>query len=360
MTSLDSQRPVRTISLAFGVSLALALGAAHADVKTQERMSVSGNGLMKMANMTGTTTTTISGQRARTDSEVQFESRLISTFAGGGTTSEIVQLDTDKIYSLDNKKKTYTETSFAERRAEMQKAMENMQKSQESQQEATSGVDEEQCEWSDPKTDVKRSGEKATIAGYQAERVTITATQSCKDKKSGQVCDFGLVLDEWAAPGFEAGAETQAYYKAYAEKMGLGASASRDFSQRAQQMFGRYKEMWADVGTKMQDVKGHPVKMSFSLGVGGPQCQNAQQAQQSQGDSTQSQPSLGGALGGALGGMFGKKKEATPPPAATTPPPALPGGLTALMTVSTELISASRDPAPADAFNVPADYKKKK
>jgi hypothetical protein len=330
--------------------------AAHADVTLEERMTLNGAGMMKMANMSGTTTTVIARDRARTESNLQFESGMMRALSrGAGQSTEIVRLDQDKVISVDNKKKTYSETTFAERRAEMQQAMEQMRKGQASQQQATSGVDESQCEWSDPKADVKRTGEKATIAGFQAERVTITATQSCKDKKTGQVCDFGLALDQWLTPSFDAADETIAYQRAYAEKLGLTAASSRDFAERAQSMFGRYEGIWKEVATKMRDVKGYPVKSSFGLGVGGPQCQSTQQTQASGG--AQSPPSIGSALGGALGGMFGKKKEAAQP-APTTPEPTLPGGLMSLMSMSTELVSVSRNTADPQSFEVPAGYKK--
>jgi hypothetical protein len=199
---------------------------------------------------------------------------------------------------------------------------------------------------------VKRTGERASIAGFNAERLTIVATQACTDKKTGQVCEFGLALDQWLAPDFDAGQETLAYQRAYAEKMGFTAAASRDFAERAQSMFGRYQSLLTEIASKTRDVKGHPVKASFSLGVGGPQCQSSQQAQAS---GSTSSPGLGGALGGALGGMFGKKKEAQP---ATTPPPTTINGLTALMTVSTELLSVQRNAADPAIFDVPAGYKK--
>src|SRR5688572_13525289 len=235
-------RTITTRALLGCAVAAILSSAAQADVTIQERMSVNGAGLMKMANMTGTTTTIISGQRARTESNLQFESGLLRTFARGlGQSTQIVRLDQDKVYSVNDKKKTYSETTFAEQRAAMQKAMEGMREAQASQQQATSGVDDTQCEWSEPKSEVKRTGEQATLAGYQAERVVVTATQSCKDKESGQVCDFGLVLDQWVAPGFEASAEAQEYQRAFAEKLGLNASTSRDFSERAQSMFGRYQ-----------------------------------------------------------------------------------------------------------------------
>ena len=349
----------RSHLLASCVAGVLASAAAHADVTMQEQMSLSGSGMMKMANMSGTTTTVISGTRARTESNMRFESAMMRTFAGGaGDQVEIVQLDQDKIYSLNTKKKTYTETTFAEQRAKMQEAMDAMNKGQASQQQATSGVDESECEWSEPKSEVKRSGEKALIGGFQAERVTVTATQSCRNKKNGQVCDFGIALDQWLAPGFEASSEAQKYQLAYAEKLGLGAASSRDFAERAQSMFGRYKGIWSELGTKMAELnlKGYAVKSSFGLGVGGPQCQSTQETQAQGGP--QSPPSIGGALGGALGGMFKKKQEQ--PQAAAAPPPTMAGGLMPLMTMSTELVSISRDAVSPQSFEIPADYKKAK
>ena len=344
------------VFLASAIALALA-SAAQADVTLEERMSVSGAGMMKMANMSGTTTTTIASDRARTESNLQFESGLMRTLArGAGQSTEIVRLDQDKVYSLDPRKKTYTETTFAEYRAQMQKAMEQSREAQASQQQASSGVDESSCEWSEPKADVQRTGEKGTFGGYEAERVTITATQSCKDKETGQVCDFGLSLDQWLAPNFEAADETLTYQRAYAEKLGFGATASRDFAERAESMFGRYQGIWKEVAAKMRDIEGYPVKASFGFGVGGPQCQSTQETQAAGGPA--SPPSIGGALGGALGGIFGKKKQAEQPVAEATPA-VLPGGLIPLMTVSTELVSVNKGAASPQAFEIPADYKKK-
>ena len=173
------------------------------------------------------------------------------------------------------------------------------------------------------------------------------------------MCDFGLAFDQWLAPGFEASAEAQRYQLAYAEKLGLGTASQRDFAERAQSMFGRYKGIWGELGKRMaeMDMKGYAVKSGFALGVGGPQCQNTQAVQEQGGP--QSPPSIGGALGGALGGMF-KKKQQEPQPQAAAPPPTMAGGLMPLMGMTTELVSISRDAAPPTAFDVPTDYKKTK
>ncbi len=69
-----------------------------------------------------------------------------------------------------------------------------------------------------------------------------------------------------------------------------------------------------------------------------------------------------GAVAGKLGGLFQKKKSDAPAPAAqpapAVTPVALPPGDVALVTMSTQLTSVSTSSASADAFVVPADFKR--
>jgi hypothetical protein len=332
--------------------------AARADITIEERINM--EGLLRLANMSGTTQTSISGQRARMESNLQMESRLMRAFASDGPTAEIVRLDDDKIYELQLKKKTYTESSFAEKRAELEKIVEQQKQAQAQQQQTSSGVDESQCEWLPPKVEVQRTGEQGSFAGFDAERVTISAVQSCKVKNTAQVCDFGFAMDQWLTPDFDGDSEALAYQRAYAEKIGTTLGTSRDVSQRLEAMAGRYEDMWRELASKLKDLKGYPVKSSFGMGVGGPQCQDAQARQQS-GGSAAGGGGIAGQLGGALGGLFGKKKdksaEAQPAPA---PALVLPNGLTPLMVLTSELVSVSRAPIDPQAFEVPSDFKKAK
>jgi hypothetical protein len=67
-------------------------------------------------------------------------------------------------------------------------------------------------------------------------------------------------------------------------------------------------------------------------------------------------------MAGKLGGLFHKKKDDADAPAAqpapVVTPVAVPAGDVALMTVSSQLVSVSTNGASADAFTVPADFKK--
>ena len=84
----------RRISLFAAASLAtLAVGVAQADITLKEHMAVEGEGLMSFANMSGTSTVSVSGKNARTESDLQMESKLVRMFAhGAGQTTEIVRL----------------------------------------------------------------------------------------------------------------------------------------------------------------------------------------------------------------------------------------------------------------------------
>ena len=354
----------RFSALAFVVTVA-ASNLAMADVTLSERVNIEGTGVLSMANMSGTTTTTISGDKARMESDLQMQSRMVRMFARMGPTADIVRLDQDKVLQLDLKKKQYSEFTFEQRRAQMQAAMEQSHKAQP----PVAGVNESDCEWTDPKADVKRTGERSNIAGMSAERVTITASQGCRDKKTGSVCEFGLLLDEWISPEFIGGDTARKFYTAYGQKMGLDAAFARDGAQRAETLFKRYKGIWSEVATKMKDVKGYPIKSSFALAVGGPQCQSTQQSTQTAqngGDSStpSSSPAPTDAAGVAnkiVGSIFNRKRaaqQAQTDQSAAAQPAMTVNGMVPLLTVTSELISVSQDAAPPSAFEPPADFKK--
>jgi hypothetical protein len=356
-----------------GGLMTLACGLASADVQTESTMSVEGVGVMAFGNMTGTTRVTVSGERSRTDSEIQMKSRLVRVLAHNslGPTAQIVRLDQDRIWQLNMNKKEYTETTFEQMRAQLDKMSDQMNEAQEKQQQQPSAIDDSKCDWLPPRVDVKKSGEKQQIAGFDAERVTLVAAQPCKDKSTGAICELALVLDEWTAQNFTENVELQKFYKAYAAKLGLDISNGQTMAQRAQSMFSRYKGVWGEIVTKMKDVKGYPVRSTFVLAMGGEQCKDAKQAESdSQGSSSGGTPTspsaLAGQMAGKLGSLFHKKKDDSDAAAAsagtsgsTAAATAVPPGDVALMTMTSQLVSVSNTTAAGDAFEVPPGFTKR-
>jgi hypothetical protein len=359
---------IRTARLATLLGAGFAAASAVADVTIEQTTRLEGAGVMSFMNMSMQGTTSIAGDKSRSDTAMKMDSRWVRMFAGGGATSDIVRLDREIVYTLDTDKKRYTELSLAEQRAQIEKSMGQMREAQESQQQGASGVDESQCEWSEPETRVERTGARTSVAGYDAEQLRIVASQSCKDRTNPeQVCEFELTLDQWLSPDVPGGEEMLAFFQSYSRKLGLEVSGSPGFAQRAESMFSGYQGLWRQMVDEMEAVKGYPVKSSFALAIGGPQCADMNEAAdaQSAGGGSPSAADVGRALGGsvgnALGGLFGrgKKKEPEPAAEAESPPVAVrDDGLIPLMTVSTEVTSVSTADVPADQFEVPSGFRK--
>src|SRR3954471_22827213 len=87
--------------------LTLASSLARADITIERTTSVEGVGAMAFGNMSGTSKTTISGNKSRTDSDMKMHSKLVGFLARSalGPSAEIVLLDQDKLYHLNINKK---------------------------------------------------------------------------------------------------------------------------------------------------------------------------------------------------------------------------------------------------------------
>src|SRR6185437_15695393 len=291
---MNRESPICGSTVGLGALLLLTAASATADITTEQKVSIQGIGPMSFADMSGTTRTAISGNRSRTDTDMVMQSKLVRFLARNavGPTAEIVLLDGDKLYHLNLTKKEYTEQSFEELRSNMQKALQGGKSDSAQARQQPSAIDQSKCDWLPPKSDVKTGG-KASIAGFDAQQIVITAEQPCKDKDTGAICEIALTVDEWLASYFSTNEEITKYHKAYAQRLGLD-TVSQDANERAKAMFSQYKGVWEDIASKMKNAKGYPVRSSFSLAIGGDQCKQAQTAKQQSGDSG-SNPSSGSA-----------------------------------------------------------------
>ena len=100
---MNRKNPISAFVMGLGALLALATDVASADVTTEHKVSLEGVGPMAVANMSGTTTTAISGNKSRTDSEVKMQSKVVRFLARNavGPKADIVLLDVDKMNNLN-------------------------------------------------------------------------------------------------------------------------------------------------------------------------------------------------------------------------------------------------------------------
>ncbi len=372
---------------------------ARADVTVDQKMTLD---VASMIRMHGTTTLSIAADKQRNDVESHCEG-MMSLLCGNLRSGEIIRLDKGLTWNLEPAKNRYREEQFAtpeqlsQMRAKMQANLEKMRACP-----VPSGQpDQSKCTMSAPKIDVKKTDEKATIAGHEAQRTLATLTQSCTDKQTGDVCDTVIAMDVWLTQDTLPGAtDRETFQRAYAKKLGLD-DADGVMRGAAIKFLAPYQAQMKQLAAKSSDLKGQPLSTSFRMLFGGPQCGAATKMQQSNssggnimGDAGQAGvdagvnstqgvangaaqdaisrvtgTSIGGAIassavgasvGKLMGGLFGKKKSASPavdsvaPVADKDPFPKL----VQMARFTVETVSIKTDPLPADHFEVPADWKK--
>ena len=345
-------------STALAVSLALPWASVSwAGVVVEETLRVEGTGMMRFANMTGTTTTTVETDRARVESEIEMDSRLMRMAARAAADAEIVRLDQGVVYELNLRRQRYSETSLAEQAEAMAEAREQMRNAQRAQQQGATGVNEGQCEWSEPVSSIDRSGELDNIAGFSAERVSFTTTQSCTLAEPAQVCEYRLTLDQWVttdAAASEALAELNAYRREYARQLGLDMDTAGAFAQQGAAFMGGYESLWEELVAFASELEGHSLRSRMSLAIGGPECEAMRQAESGMAGVGES---IGSAVGGALGGVLGRQRDRgrrAEEEAESAPS----GELVEFMSIQNETVSITRTTIEPSVFEVPADFRR--
>ncbi len=360
----------RSVLFAACAALVLAL-PARADVTVQERTVSSGLG--GFGNGTTTATRIIARDKGREDEQYTYTGRL-KTFAGKPrSTSTITRLDEELIWELDHLKQQYTELTFAEMREAMAKAA---AQARAEKQQPTSAKPQQDMQV-DFKVDVQRTGKRDRINGFDAEQWIITLTAVPKDGKSGETAgSYTIKLDGWYSTQVPGQSEVAAYYRRWAEKMGMDPQ----MRSMASSLMAMHGDAVREIAAKMKDMKGMAVRstMTMDMGSGLTPAQQAhrddakadaakaraqdKQKQQAKEDAeadantagSVAKGDVGGALGGFLSRKFGKAAEKK---AESSMASGAGSGSGSAFTVTTDVLSVTTSSAGA-SFDVPAGYKK--
>ena len=259
-----------------------------AEVKTREKSQVKFEGMLgRMAGMFG-------GKAAREG--------IVSTNAVKGdrkatftdSTGRIVDLAEEKIYELDLKKKTYTVTTFEELRQRMREAQEKAARDAEKQGERQEEQEQPSGKEIEVDFDLKETGEKKSIAGYDARQVIMTVTVREKGKTLDEAGGLIMTTDSWLGPRIPALAEIasfeQRYWKALAPET-TGVSAEQMAAMFA--LYPMIKQAMDRMRQENVELDGTPLATTMTFeGV-----KSKAQMEQQQGESG----------GGGLGGMLARR-----------------------------------------------------
>jgi hypothetical protein len=325
------------IALPLAAVLAVSLGA---EVKTRDRTQVKFEGMLgRMVNLFGgkgakdgiVSTTAVKGQRKASI---------------GDTTGQIVDLGEEKVYNLDMKKKEYTVTTFEEIRRQMREAREKAEKeAAEARKEAQKEQKEEKPEKSEPAKeldvdfDVKETGEKKQLIGYDTHEVVMTITVREKGKKLDESGGLVMTSNMWMGPQIPSMREAIDFEIRYWKQLQGGETAGVSAEQMAAAM-----AMYPMLKPAMDRMKQESGKLSGTPLLTVMTFEAVRSLEAMKADNNQSS---GG--GGGLSGMLARKmmKKEDPKQRAT------------IFTTQHEMLEISTTVAPAD-LEVPAGFKEKK
>lgn len=313
---------------------ALVVPALRADVKTREKTTFALEGVM------GGLVRTFGGKAAKEGitSDVALKGNRKSSISD--VAGQIIDLSEQKVYTLDVRKKEYKVQTFAEIRAEFEKARADAEK----QAKDVKPEDKEQADQAarqmDFEINVKKTGEKKSLAGYDTEEAVVTVTGHEKGKTLEDGGGFVMTSDMWMAPKIAALDELGQFQLKYMRAV-YGEAFVADMQQMASvmAMYPSFKTMATQMQTEGQKLQGTALSTTVVFEA----VKSAEQMK-----AAESQKDSGG--GGGLGGMLGKKLMGNR---------AQPTQRTKVMTTTHEMLSVATSVSAEDVA-MPAGYKEKK
>jgi hypothetical protein len=316
------------------VCTALAVPALRADVKTRQKTTFALEGIM------GGLVRTFGGKAAKegitSDVALKGNRKLsISDLSG-----QIIDLSEQKVYTLDVKKKEYKVQTFAEIRAEFEKAKADAEKQAKDVKPEDKEKADQAAKQMEFEINVKKTGEKKSLAGYDTEEAVVTVTGHEKGKTLEDGGGFVMTSDMWMAPKIAALDELGQFQLKYMRAV-YGEAFVADMQQMASvmAMYPSFKTMATQMQTEGQKLQGTPVSTTIVFEA----VKSAEQMK-----ASDSQKDSGG--GGGLGGMLGKKLMGNR---------AQPAQRTKVMTTTNDMLSVATSVSAADVA-MPDGYKEKK
>ena len=342
---------------------------ARADFKYSDTAKITGGSLKSMMKTVGifskqasqamkpiTTTHYIKGNRLRTDNP---DGRV-----------QVIDLGGRRIIEIDSQKHTYTEITFEEMKAAMQKAQDNAQKKmqEETKKQEAAGKKDPQANLN-AKVSVTPGTASRQIQGLTANELKIQVDLEIQAQNdappSGQASGpvSGTIttnIDSWVAPSVPGYQEIGEFYKRMAKEINWVPPSNIHIDPRvSQSMDELQKNQAAFNGLPL--VQYLSMSMIASQDESGNASSNGNSGGTNNSENTSSSSSTPTSASDAvvkgLGGLFSKKKKKDDAAAEQNPqnppPPSTPG---ALMEMTIEVTSFSDAALDGSLFEIPAGY----
>jgi len=332
------RRSLTTAFMTLPLAAVLVVSLA-AEVKTREKTQVKFEGMLgRMVNMFGG-----KGAREGVVSSTAVKTQRRATF--GDSNGQIVDLSEEKIYNLDMKKKEYTVTTFEQVRQQMREAREKAEKEAAEAQKESREQKPEKTEKGEPAKqldvdfDVKETGQKKQLVGYDTREVIMTITVREKGKTLDESGGLVITSDMWLGPQIPAMNEAGEFELRYWKQLQGGETAGVSAEQMAAAiaMYPMLKPALDRLKQESGKLSGTPLMTMMTF-------EAVKSTEAMKTESAQASSSSGG-----LSGMLARKmmKKEDPKQRAT------------IFTTQHEVLEIATTVAPAD-LEIPAGFKEKK
>lgn len=310
-----------TLALTLSASVALAEGNVQQKTRVQFGGVVGG-----IVNVFG-------GKAARegVTSNVSVKgNRMLSASDRSG---ELVDLGEEKLYRLDFGRKTYTVVTFDEMRKQLEDAK---KEAAEEAEEAKSEKKKNEGPEYEVDFDIRETGKKEAINGFDTKQVIVTATVREKGKKLEQSGGAVLTADMWMGPKVPALREIAAFQQKYFKQVYGDSLAEMQQMAVLMATTPTFAKAMKEFGKKRSSFEGDAIRTTLTFeSVAAP----GQQAEEEE---------SAGLVGGLLRGAMKKRQERN----GNAPAP----GRSRLFESTTEVLAASND---AGDVGLPAGFKQR-
>jgi len=194
-------------------------------------------------------------------------------------------------------------TTFAELRRRMEEAKKKMEEDAKKQQETAAKPEPAPSE-SNVEVDfnVKNTGEKKTINGYETREAVMTITVREKGKTLEQGGGLVMTADMWLAPKIAAMKEIADFHMRYAQKLygPMVVGASPEEMAAAMALYPMMKQAIARMSAEGAKLDGTAILTTITTDAVKSAEQIAGASKQTESDS---KPNVSGGVGGLLGGL---------------------------------------------------------
>ena len=301
-----------------------------ADAKTKQLTTVKFEGLLGgFANMFGgkaakegvTTTTAVKGNRKSSVNE---------------QTGQIIDLSEEKVYDLNIKKKEYTVTTFEQIRKRMRESAAKAKEQQDKAETPEKGEPQKEYEVD---FDVKETGQKKQVAGYDTHETIATVTVREKGKTLEAGGGVVMTTDIWLGPRLAEMKELADFNVRYWKQLQQGSGVEAISPEQAAQLLAMFPLVSKAMDRMAKDgdkLAGTPLDTTMTI-----------EAVKSPEEMTQQQSSGGG--GGGISGMLAKKMMKKDAPKQRS----------LIVTTHHQVLEVSKSVDASD-LAIPADFKEKK